>query len=151
MKGYVDDGYSGNVKSRKSFKKIVFMLFGMTICWKVNQPFQVSLSMIKARYFTPFEWVKEEILLIGMIEELEISQELVKKHYDFLSKIHLDNIEYVMKGRSTSTFFSLHSRHDRIKGECVWKKILWNKNLRVCSSSHYISQGSSTSGLNKLC
>lgn len=83
--------YASNVDTRKFLPNFVFTLFGTTtIERKVNNHWLCYLP-IKRNIFPFLEGVEEDIWLIGMIRELGITQEYVKKNCNSQSIIHLIN------------------------------------------------------------
>ena len=91
MEAYVDADYAGNMDTRKSLSGFVFTLYGMTISWKANKKYVVTLSTTQAEYISLVKGVKEVIWLKGMIGELGITQKCVKIHCDSQSVTNLAN------------------------------------------------------------
>lgn len=52
VKGYLDSDWAGNVESRKSISRFIFMLNGGPVSWCSKKQPMIALSSIEAEYIT---------------------------------------------------------------------------------------------------
>ena len=70
LHGYVDADFAGDIDSRKSTTRFVFILGGITISWASNLQKIVTLSTTEAEYVAATEVGNEMIWLHGFLDEL---------------------------------------------------------------------------------
>ena len=100
LQGYVDADFAGDIDSRKSTTRFVFILGGITISWASNLQKIVTLSTTEAEYVAATETRNEMIWLHGFLDEFGKKQEMSILHSDshsanFLAK----NLAFHLKSK----------------------------------------------------
>ena len=91
--GFVDSDYVRDLDMRKSTTCYVFTLGGGAISWRSMLQPTVALSTTEAEYMAAVECAKEAVWLHCLVNELGVSQDLVKLYCDNQSAIYLAKIQ----------------------------------------------------------
>ena len=104
LQGYVDADFVGDIDSRKSTTRFVFILGGIAISWDSNLQKIVTFSITEAEYVVAIEARKEMIWLHGFLGELGKKQEVGILHRDSQSAIFLaKNLAFHSKSKHIQT------------------------------------------------
>jgi len=87
--GYVDSDYAGDLDKRRFIMGYVFTLSQAPVSWRSILQSNIALSTTEAEYMTMTEVMKEVIWLQGLLDDLEIEQDLLKINCDSMSAIYL--------------------------------------------------------------
>ena len=89
LHSYVDADFAGDIDSRKSTTRFVFILGGIVISWASNLQKIVTFSTTEVEYVAATEVGNEMIWLHGFLDELGKKQEMGILHSDSQSAIFL--------------------------------------------------------------
>ena len=79
---YSDSDFAGDLDRRRSLIGYAFTLSGSAISWKATLQSTVDLSTTEAEYMTVTEAVKEVIWIRGLVENLDLHQEVTTMFCD---------------------------------------------------------------------
>jgi len=80
--GYVDHDYAGDLDKRWSTMGFVFTLSQAPMSWRSILQSTIVLSITKAEYMVMMEAMKEAIWFQGLLDDLEIEQDLLKINFN---------------------------------------------------------------------
>ena len=86
---YVDSDYVGDIDKRWFITGYVFTLSQAQVSWRSILQSTIELFTTEVEYMAMTEAIKEAIWLQGLLDDLEIEQDLLKINCDSMSAIYL--------------------------------------------------------------
>lgn len=125
--GFVDSDFLGDLDRKRSLTGYTFTLCGSAISWRAVLQSVVALSTTEAEYMAAIEAVKEAIWLSGLVQDLDLKQEVTEVYYDNQSVIHLTKNQ-MYHGRTKHIDVRYHFIEALLKKGITMKKVFTAEN-----------------------